>query len=149
MAAPSLASPLAAGLLGDPEMAAWLSDQAEISAILRFETALAEAEGACGVIPSAAASTIVQGLEGFVADRAALEPAVARDGVPVPELVRQMRAAIGGPEAECLHLGATSQDAMDTGLMLRLGPILDIVDRRLAGIVARIDALSNSPGRAF
>ena len=53
-------------------------------------------------------------------DRAALRSATARDGVVVPELVRQLRAAVGEPHAASLHYGATSQDVVDTSLSLRL-----------------------------
>ena len=45
------------------------------------------------------------------------------DGVVVPELVRQLRAAVGGEVADYVHYGATSQDVIDTSLMLRMKAI--------------------------
>jgi 3-carboxy-cis,cis-muconate cycloisomerase len=60
---------------------------------------------------------------------AALGAGARRDGVVVvvPELVRQMRAAVGAPAAASLHFGATSQDVIDTALVLRLAPVLDVL----------------------
>ena len=49
---------------------------------------------------------------------AKLRAGVARDGVVVPELVRQMREAVGEPHGASVHFGATSQDVIDTALML-------------------------------
>ena len=51
-----------------------------------------------------------------------LRAGVAKDGVIVPELVRQLRAAVGEPHDASVHFGATSQDVIDTGLVLRLKP---------------------------
>ena len=65
--------------------------------MLRFEAALAAAEARHGVIPAEAAAAIADALAGFRPDLAALARGTARDGVVVPELVRQLRAAVGEP----------------------------------------------------
>ena len=50
----------------------------------------------------------------------------------VPALVAALRSALPAPEhSQFLHWGATSQDIMDTGLVLRLRAIRDIIDARL------------------
>ncbi|GAA1061467.1 lyase family protein [Agromyces bracchium] len=53
-------------------------------------------------------------------DRDDLREGVARDGVPVVRLVPALRAQLeaAGLSAERLHLGATSQDVVDSALML-------------------------------
>ena len=53
-------------------------------------------------------------------DRAALVEGVGRDAVPVVALVPALRAQLeaAGLSAERLHLGATSQDVLDTALVL-------------------------------
>ncbi len=53
----------------------------------------------------------------------------------VPELVRQMRAAVAGTAAEKLHFGATSQDVIDTSLMLRLKAAAEIIAARLGRLI--------------
>jgi len=53
-----------------------------------------------------------------------------RDGVVVPELVRQLRDAVGEPHRGAVHKGATSQDIVDTGLMLRLKRVVAILSKR-------------------
>ena len=89
--------PWLAGLVGDAEVAALLGAEAEVAAMLRFEAALAAAEARHGVIPGEAAAAIAEALAGFRPDLGALARGTARDGVVVPELVRQIRAAVGEP----------------------------------------------------
>jgi 3-carboxy-cis,cis-muconate cycloisomerase len=76
----------------------------------------------------------------------ALSAAVARDGVVVPDLLRQLRGAVGEPHGDKVHFGATSQDVIDTALMLRLKPVVDRLDALLADVVARLDALQSRFG---
>ncbi len=132
--------PILSGLLGDDEIGAQFSAAAELSAMLQFEVALAGAEAAEGLIPAEAAAAIALLPEQFVADLDALKQSIGRDGVVIPDLVRQWRAALG-EHGKHLHVGATSQDAIDTGLMLRLVSVLSIMDQRLAAITAALDAL--------
>lgn len=137
--------PILSGLLGDDEIGAQFSGAAELSAMLRFEVALAEAEAAEGLIPGASAEEIAALPEAFVADLDALKQAIGRDGVVIPDLVRQWRAGLGDAGKD-LHFGATSQDAIDTGLMLRLGAVLSILDQRLAAIISSLDGLETRFG---
>jgi 3-carboxy-cis,cis-muconate cycloisomerase len=130
-------------LLSDAELAALLDDRAQLRALLAFEAALARAEGKVGVIPQAAAERIAAVAEGLVLDPAALAEGTARDGIPVPALVAKLREAVareaGGEAAGYVHWGATTQDVMDTGLVLRLRSVLEILGDRL---VALIDGLA-------
>ncbi|MEO6396040.1 MAG: 3-carboxy-cis,cis-muconate cycloisomerase [Devosia sp.] len=129
-------------LVGDAETEALFGDEAVLRALLRFEAALAEAEAEADVIPQDAASAISQAIAGFVPDRQLLERGMATDGVVVPALLAQLRAAIGEPHAQSLHFGATSQDAIDTGLMLRLAAFIALVEQRLAALERSLDELS-------
>jgi 3-carboxy-cis,cis-muconate cycloisomerase len=129
-------------LLSDPEVAGLLDDRAQVGAMLRVEAALARAEGRCGVIPDAAAERIAGVAEALDLDPAALAEGTARDGIPVPALVAALRRVVGGDEASFVHWGATTQDVMDTGLVLRLRAILDILDARLADLTDRLAGLA-------
>lgn len=137
--------PILSGLLGDDEIGAQFSADVELSAMLRFEVAFAEAEAAEGLIAASSADAIAALPEAFVADLAALKQAIGRDGVVIPDLVRQWRAALGDAGKD-LHVGATSQDAIDSGLMLRLASVLSILDQRLAAIISSLDGLEKRFG---
>ncbi len=116
--------PVLAGLVGDDAVASHFTVEAEIEAMLAFELALARAEEEAGLVPAGTTQALEQTCEGFQPDLEALRSATARDGVCVPELVRQLRRAAGDPHAPNIHFGATSQDVVDTALVLRLKPVL-------------------------
>ena len=135
-------NPLHAGLFGDPGTAALLTPEAEIAAMIEVEAALAAVQGRLGIIPAEAARAIAAACAGLSIAPETLAEAAAKDGVPVPGLVKAMRAAIGGDAAAYVHWGATSQDIVDTALALRLRQLLDLWDERLAGIAVALAGLA-------
>ncbi|GAB4394078.1 MAG: 3-carboxy-cis,cis-muconate cycloisomerase [Kiloniellaceae bacterium] len=141
-------SPLLGPLLSDPETAALLDDRAQVKAMLAFEAALARAEGRSGVIPEGAAAEIAEVAGVVEIAPESLAEGTAQDGIPVPALVAALRRAVaeaaGGEAAAYVHWGATTQDVMDTGLVLRLRGILDIFQRRLAALGDRLAALAEA-----
>lgn len=139
--------PFLSGLFGeDAEAATLFAASADVRAMLQFEAALAAAQGGLGLIPAPTASRIAAIAEMFEPDIAALAAGTARDGVAVPELVRQLRQAVGGEHASQVHFGATSQDVVDTSLVLRLKPFSRLLDTRLAALIGAFDALDRSFG---
>jgi 3-carboxy-cis,cis-muconate cycloisomerase len=140
--------PLLGGLLGDEETAALFTADAELLQMTVFESALAIAEAAEGVIPAEAGAAIAGKLQSFVPDVAALRAGAARDGVVVPELVRQMRVQVGETHAAFVHFGATSQDVIDTSLVLRLQSLFAVFERRLEGLVGVLAQLAAAQGGA-
>lgn len=143
---PALDHPFLGGLLGDAEAQALLAPEIEIARMVRFEAALAEAQAAEDVITTEAATAIAAGLRAFVPDMAALRAGTARDGVVVPELVRQLRAAIGQPQAGHVHFGATSQDLVDTALTLALLDLLALFRARLEALEEAFQGLLSRDG---
>lgn len=139
--------PFLSGLLGDDEIAPYFSAAADIRAMLSFEAALAKAEAAHGLIPAEAARRITDTCAAFSADVPSLRSATARDGVVVPDLIKQLRADVGEEAAKSLHLGATSQDVIDTSLMIRLKAVVFLFAGRLSTIAAGLDALDRLFGR--
>ncbi|ESY75621.1 3-carboxy-cis,cis-muconate cycloisomerase [Mesorhizobium sp. M0051] len=138
--------PLLSALLGDDEASRHFSVEAEIEAMLAFERALAEAEAENGIITRDAAAAIAAALATFQPDTALLRAAVAKDGVMVPELVRQIRAAVGEPHGEKVHFGATSQDVIDTGLVLRLKSVVEHLGLLLTETIIRLISLEERFG---
>ena len=138
--------PVLGALLGDEEIAAFFTFEADLAAMLAFEAALARAEAAHGLIPTEAAGAISQACGHFVANRADLAAGVARDGVVVPTLIAQLRAAVGAPHASHVHRGATSQDVIDTSLTLRLKGVCGVFDSRLAALIQTLGELDARDG---
>ena len=128
-------------LLTDPETAAILGDAAMARAMVRVESALAEVEGGLGVIDPAAAGRIVAALAAFAPDLDDLARGTARAGVPVPALVAQLRRVVGD-DADGLHWGATSQDIVDTALVLQLRQALEVLERRLDAVCTALAGLA-------
>ena len=138
-------SALYGALFGDPETARLFSDSAEIRAMLLVEGALARVQGALGLIPQEAAAFIDRSAQEVQIDPSALAAETGRNGVPVPALLAAFRKAAQAPEPmQYLHWGATSQDIMDTGLALRLRPMLVLWDGRLAALLTRLAELAEA-----
>ncbi|WP_027055881.1 3-carboxy-cis,cis-muconate cycloisomerase [Mesorhizobium erdmanii] len=138
--------PLLSALLGDEEASRHFSVEAEIEAALAFERALAEAEAENGLVTTDAKAAIVAVLASFWPDTALLRAGVAKDGVMVPELVRQIRVAVGEPHGQHVHFGATSQDVIDTGLMLRLKFVVEHLGLLLTETIIRLASLEDRFG---
>ncbi|CAN7439412.1 3-carboxy-cis,cis-muconate cycloisomerase [Rhizobium sp. LjRoot30] len=134
-------------LLGDVELARLIGTTANCAAMLRFELALARAEADHGLIPQVAASEISAAAASFKPDLALLRQATLKDGVVVPEFVRQLRLHVGEPAGRHIHFGATSQDVIDTALALKLKPVLALFDMRLQAVIAHLDALASTFGK--
>lgn len=89
--------------------------------MLLVEGALAKVQGAQGVIPEISAAFIHRSSLEVQIDPGGLAGSTATNGVCVPALVAAFRTAMEAPEhAQYAHWGATSQDIIDTALMLRL-----------------------------
>lgn len=128
-------------LVGDEEVEALLSDAAQMRGLLAFERALAEAEADAGLISQSAAAAIAAAIDRFEPDWDDLARGIAQDGVVVPALIRQLKRATGEPHGSAVHHGATSQDAIDTALVLQLAKIIPVFLDRLAALLAALGAL--------
>jgi 3-carboxy-cis,cis-muconate cycloisomerase len=110
-------------------------DQGRVQAMLDFEAALARAEARVGLIPSAAVAPIAAACNAGLYDFAALGEAIATAGNSAIPLVKALGKQIASTDAEAeryVHLGATSQDVMDTGLVLQLRQALELIESDLA-----------------
>ncbi len=137
-------SQIFAPLFGDAELAAIFSDERFVRELLRVEGALARVQGERGIIPRAAAENIGTACESMRVDLEELQRGVQQDGFPIVALVKQIQAHVGSADAAYVHWGATTQDIMDTALVLQLRAGLTIletrlqqVSRALAGLTAR------------
>ncbi len=122
------------GLLTTASMATVFSPAAHIRQMLRFEAALAQAEARAGIVPAAAAQAIASCCQVELFELAPLYREAMVAGTPAIPLVRQLTARVAGDASNYVHLGATSQDAIDTALMLQMREGLDL-------LIADVDAL--------
>ncbi|MGB3336131.1 MAG: 3-carboxy-cis,cis-muconate cycloisomerase [Devosia sp.] len=137
---------LLSALAGDAEIQKLLSDEVQLTSMLAVEGALAEASADCGWIGEDAARAVRTAIAAFTPDHADLAAGMAQDGVVVPSLVRQLRAQVSEPHRAALHKGATSQDVVDTALMLQVARILDLYEARLTTLLERLEALAIEAG---
>ncbi|WP_035857684.1 3-carboxy-cis,cis-muconate cycloisomerase [Cryptosporangium arvum] len=129
-------------LFADARVSVELGDRAVFRAMLDVEAALARAEASVGVIPADAADAIGAACGGEF-DLAAVGLAGVGAGNPVVPLVRQVEQRLPSSAKPWVHHGATSQDVLDTALMLvasrARGAVLDAVRHAadaLAGLAA-------------
>ncbi len=111
------------------------SDRRRLQGMLDFEAALARALARAGVAPASAVEPIVAQCnpDHFALDVLAREAALAGN-LAIP-LLKTLTAAVAKSDAKAagfVHWGATSQDAIDTGLVLQLREALDLMQRELA-----------------
>lgn len=119
---------LFAALSSPAEMRAAASGRAWLQAMLDGEAALARACASAGLIPDEAAAVIGAACHAERFDLDAIAAESVDGGNPVIPLVQHLRSAIDGPAADYVHWGATSQDILDTALVLvvrRAWPLLD------------------------
>lgn len=111
------------GLFRSEEVEKWLSDRTCLQAMLSFESALAKAESHAGVIPKSAVQAISQQCKAPLFDLDALSRAAKSSGNTAIPVVKALTALVAKNNAEAagyVHWGATSQDVIDTGLILQL-----------------------------
>ncbi len=129
-------------LFSTPQMSAAFSCGAHVQGMLAFEAALARAEARAGLIPPEAAEAIVASCRVELFDVAAIYREAASAGTPAIPLVRMLTAQVGGQAARFVHLGATSQDAIDTALMLQMRAGLDLLSADLLALCASCAGLA-------
>ncbi len=156
MAASIFDSPLFAQLFNTGEAGRLFSDSATIRAMLLVEGALAKVQGDLGVLPELSAAAIHRASLEVHIDPGALATATGQNGVSLPGLVAAFRTEMNAPEhASFVHWGATSQDIIDTALMLRLRQALGLAEDDLRAVLgdlgksARAHAHLPMPARTY
>ncbi|MGB0086548.1 MAG: 3-carboxy-cis,cis-muconate cycloisomerase [Rhodomicrobiaceae bacterium] len=126
-------------------MARIFSDRSRIQAMLDVEAALARAEAACGVIPDAAARAIGAAARAENFDAETLAEDVLKGGNLAIPLVKALTALVAASDEEAarwVHWGATSQDIIDTGLVLQMREALTVIAAQLEAVGNRLATLS-------
>lgn len=133
-------------------------DRDYLQSLLDVEVALAAAEVEAGVIPESCLADIRAAARSELFDPSSLSAQAARDGNVVIPLVRELTAAVAerNPEsARYVHRGATSQDIMDTALVVRLREARKLLLQHLTDVMraaaahARAHAATPIAGRTW
>jgi 3-carboxy-cis,cis-muconate cycloisomerase len=113
------------------------TDRAHLQGLLDFEAALARAEARTGVIPAAVAGPIAAQCDAALYDLAQIARGATDGGNSAIPLVKALTARVATIDREAagfVHWGATSQDAMDTGLVLQLGQAIAMIEADLTNL---------------
>ncbi|MFC3111009.1 3-carboxy-cis,cis-muconate cycloisomerase [Undibacterium arcticum] len=117
--------------LTTPDMIAVFDDASVVQAMFRFEAALARAQAAEGIIPEAAARAIASVCNAQLYDIPAMVHASRRAGSLAIPLVKELTktvALFNQESANYVHWGSTSQDVIDTGMVLVTRQALSLID---------------------
>lgn len=125
---------------GDARAGALMSDRALLMAMESVEYAWLEALAEHKIAPPEAQAEI----RGLLSenDLAALAEGAEADGNPVIGLIKLLRERVSSEAARWLHRGLTSQDVLDTALMICLRDVVDRLDDELR---VQVEGLRDSP----
>ena len=139
----ALNSELTGPLFATDAMRSAFSDRARLAAMLKAEAALARAEAAHGLAPEALAGAIeTLSVDSF--DLTALGKDTAVAGVPVIPFVKAVQAMLPPELERAFHRGATTQDIVDTALVLQMREAFDLVAQDLAAILDGLASLAQT-----
>lgn len=130
-------------LFNDERITELFSDTRYISTLVEVEIALAKVQGELGVIPGDAAERIEAQTASFQPDLIRLGEVTAQQGFPVVGLIQQLREHIGEEAASFVHWGATTQDIIDTALILRIKHALTVIEEGLSSIINQLSELAD------
>lgn len=141
-------------MLVHPKAAELLGPAAVMRAMLRLERELVAAQADLGLVARAHAQTVAECCETGLPDepsaQALVEQAAAAGSLAIP-LVSQLKARVAARDPEAVaavHLGATSQDLIDTALSLQGRAVLDLIDGALGQVLQALLRLKHAHGDA-
>jgi len=146
MAVGVLDSVIFADMFGTPAMRGIFGDEAFLARCIDVEAALARAQARLGIIPAAAGEAITRAESAFANGERALDLArLKREtetvGYPILPLVRQL-AEGAGDFGRYIHWGATTQDIMDTAVVLQIRAGLALLENDLTAIRGHLAELA-------
>ena len=119
-----------------------LSREGQFLRWLRVEQALADAQASLGIIPQEAAEKIAACARPECLEMDQYEALYQKTGHPMVSLLKLLERAIGDPAGQYIHLGATTQDIIDTAMVLAMKKTMDEADRILQDMLRSACSLS-------
>ena len=133
------------GFLSTPGVMEAFADRNFVAAMLRFEAALANAQASVGLIPEAAAQSIVGTCKVELFDAAKIVRESARAGSLAIPLVKSLKETVGLFNRDAVayvHFGSVSQDVIDTAMALITRDVLEMVEADLRRCIDAVFALA-------
>lgn len=135
-------SAITSSSFSDKEIAELFSDVGEIDALVLFERELARVQESLQIIPEGIGKEIYAALENAKFDSDLLATGFENDAIPIPALLKQLREQLEPAAANYLHFGATSQDVIDTALIIRIKAAVVIIEKNLKSLTAELSKLA-------
>jgi len=129
--------PWLSGLFNAPDIAPLWSEETQAVHLVNYERAWTEALLDAGRIDHRAADEALAALTRWTRDAATLREGTSRDGLVIPTFVAELRSGLANPKA--IHSGSTSQDVLDTALVLTLRSVTDVLQEDLKALCALLD----------
>ena len=143
---------IADAYLSSSELAACFDARATLARMLEFEAALAHAQARLGMIPARAAEHIAAACVVEYFDVEAIKRETAASSSAAIPMVKALTARVAARDAGAalyVHWGSSSQDVMDSALMLQARAGLDALIARLQHIADALAALTRSHGETL
>lgn len=134
------------GFLSTSEILEAFSERHFVGAMLRFEASLTRAQARAGLIPQAAAQSIIGTCKVELFDVAKIVRESGRAGsiaIPLIKSLKETVALFNQEAADFVHHGATSQDVIDTALALVTRDALALIEADVRKAVAALLALAD------
>lgn len=135
------------GFLSTPEALENFSDRRLVSAMLRFEASLARAQASVGLIPDAAAQSIMDTCKVELFDVSKIVRESGRAGGVALALVSSLKETVGlfnRQAAAFVHFGSSPQDLMDTAMALVTRDALGMIESDVQKTVASLLLLAET-----
>lgn len=134
-------------LLGEESVSTAFSGEKLLGHFCQIEIALADALASSDLLGSESAEAIIQGCRSFVPNIQQIREDTLTDGLSVPAYVRQLKTHIGEPYQSYVHVGATSQDLIDTALALTLKDVITNYHRDINLLQVSLQDLNHAHGQ--
>lgn len=116
------------------KMQALLSRDGMFNRWLSVEKALANAQAKLGIVPSEVAEKIAEYADVSKLEIEKYDEIYQKTGHPMVSMLKLLEAAIGGKAGQYIHLGATTQDIIDTAVVLAVKETIEIAEKKLVSI---------------
>lgn len=124
-----------------PEIRLIWSDENKVSKQLAVEVALAKIEGELGIIPKTAAQQIIEKAKVEHLNLLALQKESAQKRHSLIALIHALQELVGTEAGEYVHYGVTTQDIVDTGIMLQTKEAYDVIVQHSKALIQTVAAL--------
>lgn len=123
-------------MFGTSEMREIFSDDARLQAWIDTEIALAKAQVALGIIPKGIDKALEKAGKIENLNIEEMKADFDRVGFPILPFVKQLNKVCDSETARWIHYGATTQDILDTGMVLQIKKGIQLVEEELNAIIA-------------